>query len=188
MKIVKRWTTHPSLRRARTTHPPSVGYAKRRGRAQIEHLGPFGYFRLPMLVDLAIEQMKLVFEPLPVGIDHTLEVLGFVRAIARGEAIEGNTLLIAELAAVLHDIGAVKALQVHGSIEGKFQELEGPPIAREILCSLSCEGSLVDRVSFLSLATITPFQPLTETISSSFGTLTASPPSAMKDWLHLSIP
>lgn len=149
MKIVKRWTTHPSLRRARTTHPPSVGYAKRRGRAQIEHLGPFGYFRLPMLVDLAIEQMKLVFEPLPVGIDHTLEVLGFVRAIARGEAIEGNTLLIAELAAVLHDIGAVKALPVHGSIEGKFQELEGPPIAREILCSLSCEGSLVDRVSFI---------------------------------------
>jgi len=102
-----------------------------------------------MLVDLAIEQMKLVFDPLPVGIDHTLEVLGHVRAIAASEAISGPILYIAELAAVLHDIGAVKALQVHGSIEGSFQELEGPPIAHEILSSLSCEKSLSDRVCFL---------------------------------------
>lgn len=34
---------------------------------------------------------------------------------------------------MLHDIGAAEALRRHGSVEGRYQELEGPAVARDIL-------------------------------------------------------
>ncbi|MBI2860256.1 MAG: HD domain-containing protein [Chloroflexi bacterium] len=39
-------------------------------------------------------------------------------------------------AAILHDIGIHQAEQKHGSTLGKYQEMEGPPIARDILARL----------------------------------------------------
>ena len=38
-----------------------------------------------------------------------------------------------ELRSILHDIGAVEAQKKYGSIDGVYQEKEGPAVAKEIL-------------------------------------------------------
>lgn len=49
-------------------------------------------------------------------------------------------------AAVLHDIGIHMAEKKHGSPAGKFQEIEGPPIAREILTALKFKAGQIDEI------------------------------------------
>jgi HD superfamily phosphodiesterase len=49
-------------------------------------------------------------------------------------------------AAYLHDIGIHEAERKHGSAEAKYQEEEGPPIAREILARLSASRDIIDEV------------------------------------------
>jgi HD superfamily phosphodiesterase len=63
-------------------------------------------------------------------IDHALKVLDYAEEI---NSIEKADPLIVASAAILHDIGIHAAEQKHGSSAGNFQELEGPPIARNIL-------------------------------------------------------
>ena len=48
--------------------------------------------------------------------------------------------------ALLHDIGIPKARQVHGSSAGKYQEKEGPPIARTVLTDLGMEKPRIEAV------------------------------------------
>jgi HD superfamily phosphodiesterase len=49
-------------------------------------------------------------------------------------------------AAYLHDIGIHAAEKKHGSTSGKFQEQEGPPIARSILEKLKAPEEIIDEV------------------------------------------
>ena len=49
-------------------------------------------------------------------------------------------------AAVLHDIGIPAAEKKYGSAMGKYQELEGPPIAREILTRLDFRPDQIDEI------------------------------------------
>jgi hypothetical protein len=63
-------------------------------------------------------------------IHHALKVLDFAEKI---NSIEKADPLVVGTAAILHDIGIHAAEQKHGSSAGNFQELEGPPIARNIL-------------------------------------------------------
>jgi HD superfamily phosphodiesterase len=49
-------------------------------------------------------------------------------------------------AAYLHDIGIHEAERKHGSTEARYQEEEGPPIAREILARLSASREVIDEV------------------------------------------
>ena len=48
--------------------------------------------------------------------------------------------------AYLHDIGIHEAERKYGSTEAKYQEEEGPPIAREILAKLSAGRDIIDEV------------------------------------------
>jgi HD superfamily phosphodiesterase len=50
-------------------------------------------------------------------------------------------------AAYLHDIGIHEAERRHGSSAGNFQELEGPPIARQLLVQLGATPELIDQVA-----------------------------------------
>jgi len=63
-------------------------------------------------------------------IDHALKVLDYAERL---NSVEKADPLIVASAAILHDIGIHAAEQKHGSSAGNFQELEGPPIARNIL-------------------------------------------------------
>jgi HD superfamily phosphodiesterase len=77
-----------------------------------------------------ISQMKNVFGNDQKRIEHALAVLDYAEQI---QNIEGGDPLIVRVAAILHDIGILEAEHKHGSSVGKYQEIEGPPIARGIL-------------------------------------------------------
>ena len=49
-------------------------------------------------------------------------------------------------AGVLHDIGIHQAEKKYGSGGGKYQEIEGPPIAREILTALKYGKPQIDEI------------------------------------------
>jgi HD superfamily phosphodiesterase len=82
-------------------------------------------------------------------VSHSLKVYGFAKAIAWGEKLDGQELLVLETAAVLHDIGIHEAEHLHSSSAGEFQELEGPPIARAIMSEVCNDRTVIDRVCYL---------------------------------------
>lgn len=82
-------------------------------------------------------------------INHSLKVLGFARAIAAGENYDGDKLETLETAAILHDIGIHEAERIHNSSAGRFQELEGPHVAKSILEGLTNDEKVIERVCFL---------------------------------------
>jgi hypothetical protein len=77
-----------------------------------------------------ISEMKKVFGPDKKTIDHALAVLDYAEQI---QAEEGGDPLVVKAAAILHDIGILDAERKYSSSAGKYQEMEGPPIAKEIL-------------------------------------------------------
>lgn len=82
-------------------------------------------------------------------ISHALKVLGFARVLAEETGVSEKENLIIELAAVLHDIGIHEAERKHNSSAGKYQELEGPPIAESILSECGVPKDVSARVSYL---------------------------------------
>ena len=100
-----------------------------------------------MFITKIIEEMKEVFKEIPFGIEHTLKVLQNAEDIMKGENIEEEKELIT-IVAILHDIGAVEAQKKYGSIDGVYQEKEGPAVAREILQKVGY-GKNIDRICFI---------------------------------------
>lgn len=82
------------------------------------------------LADKLIEGVKEVFGDDQPRITHALRVFEAAQELLRGE--EANPRIVVA-AALLHDIGTKEAERRHGSAAPRFQELEGPPIARRIL-------------------------------------------------------
>ncbi len=96
------------------------------------------------LCDRLIEKMKAYFGGDQRRIDHALKVLQYADAIMKSE--KDLSAIVVRAAAILHDIGIHEAERRHGSTAGKYQELEGPPIARKILEELQVEPSIIDHV------------------------------------------
>jgi HD superfamily phosphodiesterase len=82
-------------------------------------------------------------------INHALKVHAFSQILAEGEQSTGQTRAIIEYAAILHDIGIQEAERKYNSSAGNYQEIEGPPIAREILLSFSIPEKIIERVCFI---------------------------------------
>ncbi len=76
-------------------------------------------------------------------IGHASRVARYAEQIGREE--QGN-LAVVLAAAYLHDIGIKEAERKYDSTAAKYQEQEGPPIAREILLKLGAAEGLVDEV------------------------------------------
>jgi len=93
--------------------------------------------------------LREVFAEDPTMIPHTEAVFQFAEAIAEDLKIEGKERRIVQLAALLHDVGIVEAFRKHGSREGKYQHLEGPPLARIIMEKEKEAPEIVDRVAFI---------------------------------------
>jgi HD superfamily phosphodiesterase len=100
-----------------------------------------------MIKEKIIKEMKKVFEEIPFGIEHTLKVLQNAEDIMRGENIEEEKELIT-IVAILHDIGAVEAQKKYSSIDGAYQEKEGPTVARQILQRVGYDKN-IDRICFI---------------------------------------
>lgn len=77
-----------------------------------------------------INRMMQVFDADKKRIDHALAVLRYAERI---HVSEGGNPLIVSAAAILHDIGIHEAERKYGSSAGLYQEIEGPPIAQNIL-------------------------------------------------------
>ena len=83
-------------------------------------------------------------------IQHFLKVHAFAALIGRLENIPQETQDLLEAAAILHDIGIHATEEKHHSTAGKYQELEGPAIARDLLEGFeACNADFIDRVCFL---------------------------------------
>ena len=76
-------------------------------------------------------------------IGHATRVARYAQRIA---SEIGADLAVVLCAAYLHDIGIHSAERKHGSTAARFQEEEGPPLAREILEGLGADPALVDEV------------------------------------------
>jgi HD superfamily phosphodiesterase len=83
-----------------------------------------------LLRNKLIDEMKKVFSPDTRRINHALSVLDFSEKI---QAIESGDALVVTAAAIFHDIGIHEAERKYNSSAGKYQEIEGPPIAEKIL-------------------------------------------------------
>lgn len=82
-------------------------------------------------------------------INHALKVYGLASTICRCENLSEHDIEVAEIAAVLHDIGIPVSEKKYGSCIGKYQELEGPPIAQALLEKLGTEPDKIARVCYL---------------------------------------
>jgi len=82
-------------------------------------------------------------------INHALKVFDFAQIMSHEESIDKKTKEIIIYAAILHDIGIKEAEKKYGSSMGKYQEIEGPSIAREMLSNLKISDEIINRVCFI---------------------------------------
>ena len=93
--------------------------------------------------DKLVYEMEKYFAGDEKRIEHAIAVLNYAEQI---QAVEGGDPLIVRAAAILHDIGIHEAERKHGSSAGKYQEIEGPPIAGEILNKYDISPEVVEHV------------------------------------------
>jgi putative nucleotidyltransferase with HDIG domain len=93
--------------------------------------------------DILVDEMKKGFAEDLKRIEHALAVLDYAEQI---QAVEGGDPLVVRAAAILHDIGIVEAERKYGSSAGKYQEIEGPPIAQEILGKYDIPTEVVEHI------------------------------------------
>lgn len=82
-------------------------------------------------------------------INHALQVYGFAKTIGELEQLGEENQQITEMAAILHDIGIPKALEKYGQGSGHVQEVEGPPIAKQLLSKVGVNEDMINRVCYL---------------------------------------
>lgn len=82
-------------------------------------------------------------------INHALKVYGFSKTIGQLEGLNDNEMLILELASILHDIGIKESERKYNSSAGNYQEIEGPPVAKELLKEIDLDDTAIERICFL---------------------------------------
>jgi endogenous inhibitor of DNA gyrase (YacG/DUF329 family) len=93
--------------------------------------------------DKLVARMKDMFGQDEKRIHHALRVLDYAERIG---AVEGGDPLVIRAAAILHDIGIHEAERKHGSTAGKYQEMEGPPLAEAILKEDGLDPARIEHV------------------------------------------
>ena len=96
-----------------------------------------------LLKDRVAIEMKRYFKVDFKRIGHASRVARYAEQIGREE--QGNLAVILS-AAYLHDIGIQEAERKYNSTAARYQEKEGPPIAREILIKLRTAEEIIDEV------------------------------------------
>lgn len=82
------------------------------------------------LAQALIQDMRRIFGDDRRRIDHAMAVLDYANQI---HSVEGGEADVVRAAAILHDIGIQEAERKYGSSAGRYQEIEGPPIAEPML-------------------------------------------------------
>jgi HD superfamily phosphodiesterase len=90
-----------------------------------------------------LEAMEAYFAGDVKRIEHARKVTGYAEELLRREGADRGVVIAAS---VLHDIGIHEAERKYGSTSGRYQEIEGPPIARRILTELGLERDKIEEV------------------------------------------
>ena len=99
--------------------------------------------RKDLLKDRVAIEMKRYFKDDFKRIGHAIKVARYADRIVKKE--KGDPAVVLS-AAFLHDIGIHKAERKYNSTEARYQEEEGPLIAREILARLKAPEELIEEV------------------------------------------
>lgn len=102
------------------------------------------------LVPRVMEKMIEYFGRDAKRINHALKVYAFARIISARECRNPEVQEIIAYTALLHDIGIHEAERKYRSTAGNYQQIEGPPIVREILTDLGVSPAIIDRVCFIT--------------------------------------
>lgn len=101
------------------------------------------------MISKVLNKMILYFGQDIKRVNHALKVFGYAKTISGNELISDKYRVVVELAAILHDIGIKEAERKYNSAAGKYQEMEGPAIAEELIPAEGIEESIIKRVCFL---------------------------------------
>lgn len=101
------------------------------------------------MIGIILEKMIQYFGNDIPRINHALKVFGFAHSIAHSENASESEIFIIDVAAILHDIGIVQAEKIHKSTAGKYQEIEGPGVARQLLSDLKITPHTLERICFI---------------------------------------
>ncbi|PYG87982.1 HD domain-containing protein [Ruminiclostridium sufflavum DSM 19573] len=82
-------------------------------------------------------------------VNHFMKVYSFAKTIGEMEGLDNEKQEILEVAAIVHDIGIKVSERKYNSSAGRYQELEGPVLAGEVLERLEFDALLAERVCFL---------------------------------------
>ena len=85
----------------------------------------------------------------PKLIQHFTKVHSYAKLIGESEGLDAHALEILEAAALTHDIAIPLCYQKYGADPGDLQELEGPPLARDMLSRLPFTEEEISRVCTL---------------------------------------
>ncbi len=85
----------------------------------------------------------------PRRVNHFLKVFSFAKSIGELENLDKAAQEVLEVAAVMHDIGIKVSEEKYNSSAGNYQEIEGPPVAKEMLLGLDYDLKFIDRVCYL---------------------------------------
>lgn len=96
-----------------------------------------------LLKDRVAIEMKRYFKTDFKRIGHASRVARYAERIGRSA---GGNMAVILAAAYLHDIGIHEAERKYNSTAPKYQEQEGPPIARSILEKLGARETMIDEV------------------------------------------
>ncbi len=96
-----------------------------------------------LLKDRVAIEMKRYFKQDFKRIGHASRVAGYADRIGKEE---GGNLAVILTSAYLHDIGIKEAERKYRSTAARYQEEEGPPIAKEILSKLGAREELIEEV------------------------------------------
>ncbi|NSH53759.1 HD domain-containing protein [Anaerostipes hadrus] len=85
----------------------------------------------------------------PKRIQHFLKVHAYAKLIGEQEGLDKEILDILEVAVLTHDIGIKISEEKYNSSAGKYQEVEGPAVAQQMLEDLQYDKAKTDRVCYL---------------------------------------
>lgn len=82
-------------------------------------------------------------------INHAIKVYGFAKTLGELEGLDNNGQFILEVSAILHDIGIKVSEEKYNSSAGKYQEMEGPAVAKSILQKYKITDESMGRILHL---------------------------------------
>ena len=85
----------------------------------------------------------------PKRIQHFLKVHAYAKLIGEQEGLDKEILDILEVAALTHYIGIKISEEKYNRSAGKYQEVEGPAVAQQMLEDLQYDKAKTDRVCYL---------------------------------------